>query len=127
MVFADDENVVDWSSPVRVKREPPPSLDEGRKTAPGRRPVGGSKLAAHGLWQTTTSTKKKQQQPHSKSLKKSHSKRHGVKKPMAVKIADDEDMLADGSGSGDGPAFQPLAPPSQGPPPTDTRSENLVD
>ncbi len=117
-----------WSPVInRVKREPPPpSLEEGRKTG-GRRSTGGSKLAAHGLWSQQTKKKEHQQKP----LKK-HGKHAAAaalkKKKTVVKIADDEDMLADGSGSGDGPSFQgppPLAPPSQ-PTGDGTRSESCL-
>ena len=84
----------------RVKREPPPMLETGRKD---RRSTasGGSKLAAHGLWQP----KKKQHHNGDLKIKKPKS----VKKKAVMKMDDDEDMLADGSGSGDGPVI-PLPP-----------------
>ncbi|KZS20079.1 putative Basement membrane-specific heparan sulfate proteoglycan core protein [Daphnia magna] len=135
-----------WSSLVansRVKREPPPSLEE-RGHGRHRQSVSGgngSKLAAKGLWTGHHKTKKLHQQEdggqmkkhraghddtstmaikkrvsgRAQPAKKKHTKRNSKAKAIAMKIqADDEDMmLADGSGSGDGPVI-PLPPPIGG-------------
>lgn len=127
LVF-DDELTGEGTWPVslaannRVKREPPPLLEAGRKA---RRSTasGNSKLASHGLWQTKKKQHKEQQTDAVKSSngKKHNKSKHSIKsKKSVVKIHDDEDMmLADGgSGSGDGPEI-PLPPIDGG---SDTKS-----
>ncbi|KAI9555097.1 hypothetical protein GHT06_017612 [Daphnia sinensis] len=110
----------------RVKREPPPMLEERGRHRQSVHGGNGSKLAAKGLWtghhkangqvkkhhdasSSTTVMKKKVVQP---GLKKKHTKRNSKAKIMKIQ-ADDEDMLADGSGSGDGPVI-PQPPPQSG-------------
>ena len=139
LVF-DDDFFGYGPSPVansRVKREPPPSLDAGRKTSARRTGTGNSKLAAHGLWQAEKKQMhiRDQQQAVKKAVSKSKNQHHhnqlsssssssaaALKKQhhhrQPVKIADDEDMLSDGSGSGDGPDFPlplPPTPPTRSP------------
>lgn len=121
-----DEGTSLWSSLVansRVKREPPSLEDKGRARH-GKSVNGSSRLAAKGLWTGHHKTKKHDlnhepaiKKKHIKKgelTKKKHTKRNSKVKPIAVKInVDDEDMLADGSGSGAGP-FIPLPPIENG-------------
>lgn len=132
LVFDDEPRAegIEEDRSRRVKREPPPSLESPERQPGGKRT--GSKLAAHGLWNakkhpnahgqheaSKKSAHDKSRKGHrqAKKSRANDEKKAQHKRLAALRIDDDEDMLADGSGSGDGPEIQP--------PVAGTRSESL--